>query len=156
MNWRDKTVSRSKKLIELQTKYETEKKDNQIKTLESQSVINNLKIKEQALNVEKRNYLLIAFALLLLMLATGTYFWLSRQKFKNQLAKEKAIKETEEHERLRIAKDIHDDLGSGLSKINFLSEIIYSKTELLPEIRHSLVLGAKRGFGYREDYFPTI
>ncbi len=130
-------TSRSKQLIELQTKYETEKKDNQIKTLQSQTEINNLLIKEQNLNVEKRNYLLIALALLLLMLITGTYFWINKQKLKNQLAKEKAIKETEENERLRIAKDIHDDLGSGLSKINFLSEIIYSKSELLPEIRHS-------------------
>ena len=71
------------------------------------------------------------------MLLSGSYFYYSRLKLKNQLAKEKAIKETEEHERMRIAKDIHDDLGSGLSKINFLSEIIYGKSEHLPEIRHS-------------------
>lgn len=56
---------------------------------------------------------------------------------KNQLIKEKIIRETEEQERLRIAKDIHDDLGSGLSKINFLSEIIFEKAEHLPDIRNS-------------------
>ncbi len=129
--------SRSKQLIEYQTKYETEKKDNQIRNLETQSAINKLKVEEEALKVEKRNYMLIALVLLLLSLSAGTYFWYSRIKLKNQLAKEKAIKETEEHERMRIAKDIHDDLGSGLSKINFLSEIIYSKSSQLPEIRHS-------------------
>jgi signal transduction histidine kinase len=42
---------------------------------------------------------------------------------------------TQENERLRLAKDIHDDLGSGLSKIKFLSEIVFSKSNAYPEIK---------------------
>ena len=127
----------NKHIAELQTKYETTQKDNRIKILEKQSIINNLEIKEQNLNIQKRNYLLIAVLLLFLMLAAGIYFWFSRQRLKNQMVKEKIIKETEENERLRMAKDIHDDLGSGLSKINFLSEIVYQKSEQFPEIRNN-------------------
>lgn len=136
---KDKFISteNTKQLNELQTKYETEKKDNEIKTLQGEKTISNLKISEQNLILQKRNYLLALVLLILIVLLSGSYFYYSRLKLKNRIAKEKAIKETEEHERMRIAKDIHDDLGSGLSKINFLSEIIYSKTELLPEIRHS-------------------
>ena len=124
----------SKQIAEMQTKYETVKKDNQIKILEKQDLINSLEINEQNLNIQKRNYLLVAVLLLFLMLSAGIYLWFRKQQFENQIAKEKIIKETEENERLRLAKDIHDDLGSGLSKINFLSESIYKKSELLPDM----------------------
>jgi signal transduction histidine kinase len=53
------------------------------------------------------------------------------------MSREKIIWDTEEHERLRFARDIHDDLGSGLSKINFLSEIIFQKTAHLPDVKKS-------------------
>ena len=129
--------SKTKQLNELQVKYESVKKDNEITKLQNEKAINTLKLNEQNLLLQKRNYLLFVVFLLLTLLTGGTLLWRSRMKLKNKIANDKAIKETEETERLRIAKDIHDDLGSGLSKINFLSEIIYSKSENLPEIRNS-------------------
>lgn len=83
------------------------------------------------------NYQITAFIILIMGMLGIAYFWEKSQKLKNKLIKEKIIWQTEEQERLRISKDIHDDLGSGLTKINFLSEIISQKTQHLPEIRNN-------------------
>lgn len=128
-------ADRSSQLAEMQIKYETEKKEGQIKLLVQNSKIRKLKIQEQALQIQKRNYFIMGFLLLFAAVLGTGYFWKRSITFKNQLATEKIIRDTEEQERLRIAKDIHDDLGSGLSKINFLSEIIFQKSEAIPEIR---------------------
>jgi len=128
-------TNRSEQLIEMQTKYETKRKEDEIVVLHQKEKIKNLVLLEQQLQIDRRNELLIANVLLLLGLLTLAYFWRSRQRLKEQINKEKIIRETEELERLRMAKDIHDDLGSGLSKINFLSELIFQKTATLPEVR---------------------
>ena len=130
-------TQRSAQLAETQVKYETEKKINEIKSLQQEGKIRKLKIKEQNFQIERRNQLLILFILVLSGLISIGHFFKVQRKLKAQLVREKIIWETEEHERLRFAKDIHDDLGSGLSKINFLSEIISQKTAHLPEIKKS-------------------
>ena len=128
---------RSNQLSEMQVKYETEKKQAEIKYLHQEGKIKNLKIQEQDFKIIKKNRLILAFVFLLVTLLSIAYFWRNQQRLKAQLDHVKTIKETEEHERIRMAKDIHDDLGSGLSKINFLSEIISQKTKDFPEIKNS-------------------
>lgn len=130
-------TERSGQLAEMHIKYETQKKIDEIKLLNQEGKIRDLKIKEQNFLITKKNHQMTAFLLLIIGLIAITYFWKKSLKLKNMMANEKIIRETEEHERLRIAKDIHDDLGSGLTKINFLSEIILQKTEHLPEIRNN-------------------
>ena len=130
-------TERSSQLAEMQVKFETQKNIDEIRVLQQERKIRNLKIKEQSFQITKKNHQMAAFLVFLLGLFVIALIWNSRQKLKNQLIKEKIIRETEEQERLRIAKDIHDDLGSGLSKINFLSEIIFEKAEHLPDIRNS-------------------
>jgi signal transduction histidine kinase len=128
---------RSGQLAEMQVKYETQKKVDEIKLLNQEGKIRKLKIRDQEFQIERHNYLLVAFLVLLTSILIVWYFWKSKQKLRIKLIEERVIQKTEEHERLRIAKDIHDDLGSGLTKINFLSEIILQKTEHLPEIRNN-------------------
>ncbi|KAB1155551.1 tetratricopeptide repeat-containing sensor histidine kinase [Flavobacterium luteum] len=128
-------IERSGQLAEMQVKYETQKKVDEIKLLSQESKIRLLKIRDQEFQIERNNYLILAFLVLLTSIFIVWYFWKSKQKLRIKLIEERIIQKTEEHERLRIAKDIHDDLGSGLTKINFLSEIILQKTEHLPEIR---------------------
>jgi signal transduction histidine kinase len=117
--------------------YETQKKEAKIKVLELENRVRNLKIEQQELQVKRSNYMLILFGLLLLFVLVVSYFWLQHQKLKSMLVREKVIKETEEVERIRMAKDIHDDLGSDLSKINFLSELISQQSKEFPDIFHS-------------------
>ncbi|HRD38395.1 MAG TPA: histidine kinase, partial [Bacteroidia bacterium] len=104
-------------VYDLQTKYETEKKERQIKSLEQSDYIKSLEIK-------KRNMYILIVMLLVVFVGVSAYLLLYKQRLKAKYDEEIAIKRTEEKERLRMAKDIHDDLGSGLSKINFLSELI--------------------------------
>lgn len=115
-------------LHELQTKYETAKKEKQI--TDQKAILEKHEI------VFERNrlqiiLLLCAIAFLILF---GLFFY-NRYKLKQKLRlmleiqkqeqlRENALKEKENEERTRMAKDIHDELGSGLSKIKLISELI--------------------------------
>lgn len=99
---------RAEQISELETRYQTQKKETEIKS--------------QQLQIQKRNYLLIASSMLVVVVIIASYFWYSRQRLQQQQQREKLIWETEENQRISLAKDIHDDLGSGLSKINFLAQ----------------------------------
>lgn len=123
-------LERSEQLVSMQVKYETAQKEAAIK-------IKNLEIKEKQLQITNRNYWIFSILLFLVVAILFLLHWKSKQKLKNQIIKDKAIRETEEQERIRIAKDIHDDLGSGLSKIKFLSEIIHQKTTQQPDVQTS-------------------
>ena len=72
-----------------------------------------------------------ALILLSIGLLTGLLRLYYQRKFKKQLAKQKVLLEKQqaiEKERTRIATDIHDDLGSGLSRIRYLGEMVKLKS----------------------------
>lgn len=109
-------------MSEASAKYETDKKNQQIQVLNQQRKIKNLELKEQAFLIEKRNLLLYSILILFCVSSVFVVFMFRKEKMLSQKKKILAIKNTEEIERTRIAKDLHDDLGSGLSKIRFLTE----------------------------------
>ena len=121
---------RFRQLSELQTQYETAKKESQIKVLKQAEVIRNLELNAKNETIRRRNMVIALGIALIVLIGILFYFFVQRKKLQNRLERERAIKATEENERLRIAKDIHDDLGSGLSKINFLSEMISRDKDL--------------------------
>lgn len=109
----------SKQSSELEKKYETEKKANQIKLQQSQLRQKNNQI-----------YFLIAGVLALLFISLLGYLnYHNRRKLQqtkiDELEKEKQLTATEavlkgeEQERTRLAKDLHDGLGGMLSGIKF-------------------------------------
>lgn len=104
---------------ELETKYNTEKKEAQIKLQQTQ-------LKQKSVI----NYFLIAGATALLAISLLVYRnYSSRQKLQqariDELEKEKQLTATEavlkgeEQERTRLAKDLHDGLGGMLSGIKY-------------------------------------
>jgi two-component system, NarL family, sensor kinase len=106
------TMESEKQLAELNTRYQTEKKDLEIESRRKQNFIKNV----------------IIAGILLLMLASGIagyLFFRKRQlEQKAKLDKEialqrelrvKAVVEAEEKERKRIAEDLHDSVGQMLS-----------------------------------------
>jgi signal transduction histidine kinase len=62
----------------------------------------------------------------------GAVIFVIRSYYHRKLQKQKAEfekKQAVEHERTRIATDMHDDMGAGLSRIKFLSETIGIKKQ---------------------------
>jgi two-component system, NarL family, sensor kinase len=111
---------------ELETKYETEKKNSQISELEKDRRITILSIRQK----NTLNYTLIgvvATILIISLLVYRTYRQkqLLQQKRIGELEKEKqllateAILKGEEDERTRLARDLHDGLGGMLSGIKY-------------------------------------
>jgi signal transduction histidine kinase len=109
-------VENNKQITELNTRYNTEKKEQQLllKTYELQ--------KQKDRNL--LNAIIFSAAGLFLILIFGFVFIRFRQRQKHKLEREmaqqeklrfKAVIESEEKERIRIAKELHDGLGQLLS-----------------------------------------
>ena len=124
-------IEKTKQIEELNAKYESAQKEQQI-------------IRQQS-RLRLQNYLFVGIAGLLLLIALLAYSQYNRYKLKKetQLQSEimkqqeiavKAVMEAEENERQRIAKDLHDGVGQMMSaaKMNlsaFESEITFSNNE---------------------------
>ncbi|KQC02513.1 sensor histidine kinase [Pedobacter sp. Hv1] len=102
-----------------QVRYETEKKEEKIKSLNQQSLIQQLKIKQS-------NLLLFISGIVMVTGLIIVYFILNRRKLKaraelqteinkQQEQTTKAVLSAEENERIRIAADLHDGVGQLLS-----------------------------------------
>jgi two-component system, NarL family, sensor kinase len=116
----------SQKSADLEKKYETEKKETQIKKLVAEKKVQQLSIRQK----NTLNYILIGSAaafLIISLLIYGNYK--NKQKLQqqriNELENEKQLTATEavlkgeEQERTRLAKDLHDGLGGMLAGIKY-------------------------------------
>ena len=105
---------------ELETKYQTEKKESQI-------MAQRADIAEKELNLNRKNTQLIGLVVLTLVIAMFAFLIYKQQKLKNsQLKKESQLKEALikietqnklQEQRLRISRDLHDNIGAQLTFI---------------------------------------
>lgn len=126
---------------EILTRYETEKKEQQIKLLDEESKIANF----------QRNAFLIGGVLAVLLATVLIILLVNRNKWKR----------LEETQRLRnkIAADLHDEIGSTLSSISILSEMVslhQSKNEFKPEIMQQVSNDAREVIEKMDDIIWTI
>jgi len=107
-------------MADLEIKYETEKKEKEILTQRAE-------IAEQDLIIQQRNYQIFGLIALAVVLGLMGYLIYNQQELKNkQLKKENELKdallkiETQnklQEQRLRISRDLHDNIGAQLTFI---------------------------------------
>ncbi len=130
----------TKHTLELEKRYETEKKQNQINRMEAEHTRQNYTIERKNI----LNWALIAGAailLVILMLVYRTFQQrrklhlqrISELESEKQLAATEAVLKGEEIERTRLAKDLHDGLGGMLSGIKYSLNTFKGNVILTPE-----------------------
>jgi signal transduction histidine kinase len=150
--------SNHKTMIELETKYETQKKEMRIASLEK----------------ERRLYVWLGAAGVLLLISLGLILLQTQRnaKKKRRIIASEALLEGEIEERARIAKDLHDRLGGSLSAVKIelqsaesLQHVSDKLDECIKEVReitHNLMPRSLRLFGMKgalEDFsaqFPNV
>lgn len=124
-------TEKNKQIAEIQTKYETEKKDHEILALNQENTL-----KQAA--ITKRNWLIATLGLTIAIVIMSFILWRRTQRQK-QLAQEHAQKmslrdaqitaeiNSQENERKRFAQDLHDGMGQSISALKLLLHSLPAK-----------------------------
>lgn len=123
-------VNTAESVTEMETKYDVQKKQNTII--------------HQQYDLAKKNYLLYGSSLLILLGAIFSFILFKQNKKKQELKLQMlheeeqrisaiAVEKAEEHERNRIAAELHDNLGSQLSYISSNMDFILDAPILLSD-----------------------
>ena len=122
--YRDSLVNEesSKKIVQYQMQYEFDKKEDSLKyamtTLDKEKTIQTLETKKQK---QAKNYFIAGLALFAILSFFVYKNYRTRQKLKLQAL------------RIKIASDLHDDVGSTLSSISIFSQMAQEQSkEVLP------------------------
>lgn len=128
----------SMQIADMQTRYETEKKEQENTLLLKDNSIKSLEIDQQK---SQRNLLLIVFGVLLVI---GVLLYnSSRLKHRNKILAEKELRtlevfQAQENEKMHLSKELHDGLGPLLSLIKLNVSAIKTEPEnekLLSEVK---------------------
>ncbi|MGB3947179.1 MAG: sensor histidine kinase [Bacteroidia bacterium] len=134
------------KIAEMQTKYETEKKDLQLTKT-------NLELSKKEIELNQQKNLRTVLIISILAIVVIFYLLYTRYKFKQksllnqqllnqQLLRSKAIVEAEENERVRIARELHDGVGQYLSAVKLNLSNLQSTLHLTSEQEIKLMKNA--------------
>lgn len=131
-------------LKEIRAAYDLAAQEDRAIILEQQKQLETIKKKGSVNSLDTikgsspTNFVATFSAVVIAFLAVGFYYKRDL-KTRKKLSLLQATGKTEEQERLRISKGIHDDLRSGLTRINMLSEMIFQKTSHLPDVKSNSV-----------------
>lgn len=133
-------TEKTRQFSELEVKYKTEKKEQQISILNKQATIQQLKIAQH-------NQTIVVLASGALLLAIIGYLYLNKRKLQQQALMQKEV----QNEKERIARDLHDNVGGQLSYIIYSLDGInhedeQTRTEVTESINQSVrsVVGSLR------------
>ncbi len=100
-------------IAEMHTKYETEKKDTKNRFLAEQNEM-------QQIMLNKREVQIVVIVFLACSLFTITILLFNRRQLQRKLDYQQQL----EKDRMRISKDLHDDIGGALTSISMYSGVI--------------------------------
>ncbi len=124
-------LQRMQVIQEIQTRYETEKKDQQITYLDAENKLSKA-------TIQKNSFLIVGLVLTVALLTIVFYLIRIRDKFKQQavLQEQKArfreaqinsVIDSQEKERKRFASDLHDGIGQLVTALNLNIQSIKEK-----------------------------
>ncbi len=111
-----------KNLLELEAKYNLSKKESELLRNENEN--------------RKRLWIIIALSFGFISLAGMAFLQYRNSRNKSKIAHQKSVIEKQlalAEERSRIAEDMHDDVGAGLSRIRYISAAMKDNAELNKE-----------------------
>jgi two-component system, NarL family, sensor kinase len=136
----------SKQVAEMQTKYDTEKKEQENELLSKDNVVKAALIEQQTM---QRNLLIFFIGTILLVsyLLYNRYKLKQKQLFQQELItqqalRSKAVIEAEEKERMRIARELHDGVGQQLSAVKLNMSSLSSSIELKNDEQRTMMQNA--------------
>lgn len=114
--------------LEYQRSYENLNRENKIQQLNQLNLNNSLKLENK--NLQLNRYIIIVISLLLLFFVSLFLFIQITKKNKAlmQAKSDLQIKEANEKERIRISREMHDDIGAGLTQITLMSQHLQQQT----------------------------
>ncbi len=138
----------SNNLQELESKYQADKKENEITRLQSEKKVQDLSLQKKNII----NIILVGSALTLLVISLLAYRNFRQKQILQQqriteletekkLMAAEAVLKGEEQERTRIAKDLHDGLGGMLSGIKYVFQNMKGNLIMTPENHRSFERG---------------
>lgn len=104
--------------------YETAIKDKQIAQLQSENDKKELSVKQAQVNAQRKNFLIAAIIAAVIIILLLVLLRIRRLRFEKEKEIIQVKQQTQENERLRLAKDVHDELGSGLSRVRYMAELL--------------------------------
>jgi len=136
------SVEKSQKLYEMEQKYESALKAKQIALLNSETERQKLEIVQKTELIDQRNIQLILVVASLVFLGLAVYLFYSRLRLQQAARLELARREKDQaiiksiyEQRMSISKDMHDEIGSGLTHVSLLSEMITTQNRSDVEMR---------------------
>ncbi|WP_164674827.1 tetratricopeptide repeat-containing sensor histidine kinase [Flagellimonas maritima] len=126
-----------KAISELEIKYETEKKENEILKLSEEQLKSEVTITNQDRKLRQLSFSLVALSIITLLT-----FFLFKQRLQNKRQNELllTISETQTAERKRISQDLHDSIGGSLALTkNNLQNVIGKLKEVPSEMDEALL-----------------
>ena len=140
------TESQRARMDELNARFESEKKEQQIKLLQQAAIINEQKLTQ--------NKFLLAGGVLVLLLAGAVTAWLLNRARVQRLRESLQL-------RNKIAADLHDEIGSTLSSISLLSgltekQMIANQPQKAEQLIHKISQDSRQMLESMDDIVWTI
>jgi len=133
LNFNIYNVEMAKNLEELEAEYDIVKKENEILQLREEEKEVKLSLAKSEIAQTRKDIIIYSLCGLILLASGGVYLGMKwrgyRQRLQADQQRERAVFETEQKERIRIARDLHDSIGQKMAYMKMLMSTIEAKDE---------------------------